>query len=235
NKPILRYLEIIKLDDCRAKSITANLKRFILAKLLNNKYLVHFRSDSTSTILGHQNRVAARLKKYNSFITENYCIAHCLHFADQNAADKAATLLANINQTFEIVTMFLAEDNNLNITQASIFISKFASATITSLNNYFSNQELYEAIKIYDPKQLPISDNDLANYSNEAINILGNFYGIEKIINEQQFIPLLDKKDLINKWEMNFIFSQTIFIFDFPATSTLIQIALLIFVSNATV
>ncbi|RIB18771.1 hypothetical protein C2G38_2183631 [Gigaspora rosea] len=35
--------------------------------------------------------------------------------------------------------------------------------------------ELYKAIKIYDPKQLPASDNNLANYGNKAINILAIF------------------------------------------------------------
>ncbi|CAG8511662.1 3119_t:CDS:2 [Gigaspora margarita] len=58
------------------------------------------------------------------------------------------------------------ENNNLDITQAPIFISEFTSATKT---------KLYKAIKIYDLKQLPTSDNNLANYSNEVINILGNF------------------------------------------------------------
>ncbi|CAG8853784.1 45492_t:CDS:1, partial [Gigaspora margarita] len=88
NKPILRYLGMIELDDCGAESITANLKRFILAKLLNIEYLIHFGSDGASTILGHQNGVAACLKKYNPFITKNHCIAHRLHLAGQDAAEK---------------------------------------------------------------------------------------------------------------------------------------------------
>ncbi|CAG8818284.1 8522_t:CDS:2, partial [Cetraspora pellucida] len=247
NKPILCYLGMIELEDCSAKTMTINLKRFILAKLLNIENLVHFGSNDASIMLGYQNR-AAWLKKYNLFITKNYCIAHYLHLAGQDAAKKvsyfekykklvkriytyfsssykrlltlkivqntlkepeimilnisiegalldeaannmqAAILLADIDQTFEIVTI-----------QFSIFISEFASATITSLNNYFPNRKLYEAIKIYNPKQLLISDNDLANYGNEAINILSNFYRTEKIINNQQFIPLLEKKDLINE------------------------------------
>ncbi|CAG8765906.1 21017_t:CDS:1, partial [Gigaspora rosea] len=63
NKPILCYFGMIELDDCKAKSITANLKRFILAKLLNIEHLVYFGSDSASTILSHQNGVAVYLKK----------------------------------------------------------------------------------------------------------------------------------------------------------------------------
>ncbi|RIB14659.1 hypothetical protein C2G38_2194461 [Gigaspora rosea] len=48
--------------------------------------------------------------------------------------------------------------NNLDITQAPLFIFEFKSATITT------------------------SDNNLANYSNEAINILGSFYRREKLL-----------------------------------------------------
>ncbi|CAG8489083.1 294_t:CDS:1 [Scutellospora calospora] len=158
----------------------------------------------------------------------------------------------NVLPTYGQNLLQYIEENNLDTSQFLTFISEFASATITSLNNRFPNRELYEAIKIYDPKQLLISNSDLANYSNEVINILSNFYRTEKIINNQQFIPPLEKKDLINEWGMvkfflknyrsikfvdtwNFIFSQTTFIYDFPATSTLIQIALLIPVSNTTI
>ncbi|CAG8731940.1 9348_t:CDS:2, partial [Cetraspora pellucida] len=90
NKPILRYLGMIELEDCSAETITINLKRFILAKLLNIKNLVHFGSDGASTMLDHQNGVAAYLKKYNPFITENRCIAHRLHLAGQDAAEKVS-------------------------------------------------------------------------------------------------------------------------------------------------
>ncbi|CAG8489063.1 293_t:CDS:2 [Scutellospora calospora] len=90
NKPILRYLGMIKLEDCSAELITINLKRFILAKLLNIENLVHFGSDSASTMLSYQNGVAARLKKYNPFITENHYIAHHLHLAGQDAAEKVS-------------------------------------------------------------------------------------------------------------------------------------------------
>ncbi|CAG8749601.1 16503_t:CDS:2, partial [Dentiscutata heterogama] len=127
-------------------------------KLLNIENLVHFGSDGASTMLNHQNRVAARLKKYNPFITENHYKAHHLYLAGQDAAKKMvqntleepelmilnivstrwlsflnvihnfyqnlesikgalldeaannmqeAILLADIDQTFEIITMFL--------------------------------------------------------------------------------------------------------------------------------
>ncbi|CAG8603362.1 15059_t:CDS:2, partial [Dentiscutata heterogama] len=252
NKPILHYFEMIKLEDCSAESFTINLKRFILAKLLNIENLVHFGSDGTSTMLGHQNRVAAcqdaaekilYFEKYEKLVKEIYTyfsssykrllklkmVQNTLEepelmilnisikraLLDEAANNmQAAILLADINQTFEIHAMHYKlnllvnnilptygqillkyiEENNLDTSQFSTFISEFASATITSLNNHFPNLEFYKAIKIYDPKQLPISNNDLANYGNEVINILSNFYGTEKVINNQQFIPPLEKK-----------------------------------------
>ncbi|CAG8720723.1 8025_t:CDS:2 [Gigaspora margarita] len=111
-------------------------------------------------------------------------------------------------------------NNNLSIDELPIFISDFAQATIECLDN-----------RIFDPEQLPKLDSDLANY---------------------EFKPLLNNRTLINEWGIvkfflknyrsikfvdawNLIFSKTSFLYDFPATSTLIQIALIIPVTNAAV
>ncbi|CAG8837171.1 17149_t:CDS:2, partial [Cetraspora pellucida] len=116
---------------------------------------------------------------------------------------QTAILLADIDQTFEIVTMFLADyffiidklirifqldyisftDIKQHITLACDALQAQFIGNNNVLPTYGQNllkyieennldTKLYEAIKIYDPKQLPISDNDLANYGNEAINIL---------------------------------------------------------------
>ncbi|CAG8823821.1 1124_t:CDS:1, partial [Racocetra persica] len=53
NRPVLRYLGIIELNNCDAKSISKDLKRFITAKSLNIKNLAHFGNDRASTILGY--------------------------------------------------------------------------------------------------------------------------------------------------------------------------------------
>ncbi|CAG8472995.1 9692_t:CDS:1 [Cetraspora pellucida] len=142
--------------------------------------------------------------------------------------------------------------NNLNLDQLLIFISEFALATIESLNNHFSNRELFDALKIFDSEQLPNLDNELSNYDNEKIKFLGNFYGLEKIVEDKKFKPPLSKQVLINEWRLvkfflknyrsvkfvnawNLIFTKTSFLLDFSATSTLIQISLIIPVSNATI
>ncbi|CAG8816153.1 17705_t:CDS:2, partial [Cetraspora pellucida] len=332
--------------------------------------------DGASTMLRCRTGVAAQLKKYNPYLTENHCIAYRLHLASQDAAEQvlyfkkydalvkeiylyfiqntleepelvllnivsthwlsfsnvihnfyrslksvkealleelttnqqAASLLTDIDQEFEIITMFLADyffimeklicifqsdyisftdiqqyitmtidairaqfignnevlltygpnlleymaKNNLNLDQLPIFIFEFALATIESLNNRFPNRELFDALKIFDPEQLPNLDNELSNYSNEKIKFLGDFYRLEKIVEDKKFKPPLSKQLLINEWGLvkfflknyrsvkfvnawNLIFTKTSFLLDFPATLTLIQISLIISVSNAAV
>ncbi|CAG8720731.1 8026_t:CDS:2 [Gigaspora margarita] len=90
NTPVLQYLGMIELENCNSESINNNLERFIIAKSLNIENLTHFGSDGASTMLGQRTGVAARLKKYNPYLTENHCIAHRLHLASQDAAEQVA-------------------------------------------------------------------------------------------------------------------------------------------------
>lgn len=53
-----------------------------------------------------------------------------------------------------------------NISRSTIpsLIFGFANAIITSLKNRFSDRELYLAMRIYDPQQLPVDNKDLIDY-----------------------------------------------------------------------
>ncbi|CAG8852009.1 35486_t:CDS:2, partial [Racocetra persica] len=42
-------------------------------------------------------------------------------------------------------------------------------------------EKLYNALKIFDPEQLPKLDSELSNYGNEEIKFLSDFYETEKI------------------------------------------------------
>ena len=107
-------------------------------------------------------------------------------------------------------------------------------------------------MRIYDPQQLPMNNKDLINYGEKEINILCDFYGTEKEQDNTTFDPLLDKKALKSEWglvklflknyqNLHFteawqkIFSQTSFISDYPATTTLVKIILITPISNANV
>jgi hypothetical protein len=386
NKPVLRYLGLVELDNCNSETIMENLNQFIIAKSININNLIHFGSDGASTMLGKQTGIAARLKKINLYITENHCIAHRLHLACEDAAkevqyfqkyekivkgiylyfsssykrllalklvqnnldepelvllniistrwlsfsnvihnfhqslesvkgalldeasnnSQALELLSSIDEQFELATMFLAdlffilsklirifqsdyvslsdiqcnvditiqaiqtqfignnqtspiygqnlleyiENNNINI--LPLFISEFSLAIIKNLEKRFPNRELYHAMRIFDPQELPEFDYNLANYGNIEINILGDFYGNDKMIGEKKFTALLNKRVLAAEWGLvkfflknyrsfkfinawHSIFSRTSFISDYPTISTLVRICLIIPVSNANV
>ena len=75
----------------------------------------------------------------------------------------------------------------------------FANAIITSLKNRFPDRELYWAMRIYDPQQLPMDNKDLINYG-EDINILCDFYATGKVQDNRTFSSLLEKKTLRSEW-----------------------------------
>ncbi|CAG8704862.1 16791_t:CDS:2, partial [Cetraspora pellucida] len=182
---------MIKLEDCSTKIITINLKGFILAKLLNIENLVHFRSDS-SIMLSHQNGVAAYFKKYNSFITNNYCIVYHLHLADQVAAEKVSYfekykklvkgIYTYFNSPYKRLLILKMVQNTLKEPELIILNISIKEALLDEAANNMQAAillaDIYQTFEI-----LPISDNNLANYGNEAINILSNFYETEKVIN----------------------------------------------------
>ncbi|CAG8634044.1 211_t:CDS:2, partial [Dentiscutata heterogama] len=290
NKPVLRYLGIIELTNCNAKSITEDLERFIIAKSLNIKNIFHFGSDGASTMLGHRTGIAARLKnqdateqvlyfkKYDTLVKGIYLyfsssykrlltlkmvqntleelelvllnivstcwlsfsnVIHNFHRSlklvkealseEAITNQQAASLLTEIDQEFEIITMFLADYFFIMKKLICIFQSDYVLFTdiqqyitmtvdaiqaqfidsnevlptyaiIESLNNRFPNRELFNALKIFDPEQLPNLDSELSNYGNEEIRFLGDFYGLEKIVSDKKFKPPLNKQLLIKEW-----------------------------------
>ncbi|CAG8558437.1 5027_t:CDS:2, partial [Scutellospora calospora] len=147
NSPVLRYLGIIELDNCNAESITNNLEIFITAKSLNIKNSTHFGKSIKGALL-------------------------------EKAANnqQATSLLADINQEFEIATMFLAQ-----FISSNEVLPTYGSNLLEYITN--NNLKLYNALGIFDPEQLPKLDSDLANYGNEMIKILDDFYRTSKTIN----------------------------------------------------
>ncbi|CAG8847503.1 32983_t:CDS:2, partial [Gigaspora margarita] len=101
------------------------------------------------------------------------------------------------NQILPIYGQILLEyikNNNINI--LPLFVSEFSLAIIKNLKKHFPNRELYHAMRIFNPQELPESDNNLANYGNVEINILGDFYKNDKIIGKKKFTALLNKRVL---------------------------------------
>ncbi|CAG8529935.1 16511_t:CDS:2 [Cetraspora pellucida] len=86
NVPVIRYIGVIKLEDCRSEYIFEKLKNFISNKELDIKNIAHFGSDGASTMIGLKNGVSTRFKDLNPYMTSVHCIAHRLHLAGQDAA-----------------------------------------------------------------------------------------------------------------------------------------------------
>src|SRR5688572_19365498 len=135
------------------------------------------------------------------------------------------------------------------------FVREYSIAIINAIKNRFPEYELYSAFSIFDPKELPDDDTELVLYGNQEIEILGNFYGEIKLVNENEFSEIIDKEKLNQEWnsvkpylqyyknnnqEMDFIqLWQHIldidddFSFNYPTIVILVKIALLIPLSNA--
>ena len=52
NTPVIRYIGLVKLEDCKSESIMRELTKFITSKGLCIANIAHFGSDSASTMIG---------------------------------------------------------------------------------------------------------------------------------------------------------------------------------------
>lgn len=147
---------MIELENCNSESITNNLERFIIAKSLNIENLTHFGSDGASTMLGQRTGVAARLKKYNSYLTENHCIVHRLHLASQDAAEQVAYFKTYDTLVKEIYLYFSSSYKRLltlkmvqhNLEEPELVLLNIISTRWLSFSNVIHNfHQCLESIK----------------------------------------------------------------------------------------
>ena len=135
------------------------------------------------------------------------------------------------------------------------FIKEFAVAIIEALKQRFPNCELYDALSIFDPKLLPKTEKQMTTYGLKEINILGNHYGQSKTVDGKIFPEIIDKEKLLEEWSSAKHYLQSFseraynfaemwkhifdtdsnFISNYPTISTLVQIALIVPLSNANV
>ena len=70
-------------------------------------------------------------------------------------------------------------DNNIHSDLIPSFILKFSEEIIRALKNRFLDSEIYNALKIFDPKFLPQRKSSITNYGNNDIKILVEYFGNE--------------------------------------------------------
>ena len=145
--------------------------------------------------------------------------------------------------------------NNINQETLPLFIRDYAEAMIEALQERFSNSDLYNALSIFDVKLFPKTERQIATYGQKEIEFLGNYYGDSKVVDRNIFTGIIDKEKLLEEWnsakfylesylerDYNFveiwrhIFDvDNNFINNYPNISLLVEIALIVPLSNATV
>ncbi|CAG8590573.1 9_t:CDS:2 [Ambispora gerdemannii] len=130
------------------------------------------------------------------------------------------------------------------------FIPQFATATINALNERFPMLDVYNNMRIFDPRFLPNERRAIGPYGKEEIDTLNKIYGNPNFENGVIFPPVIDSQALIKEWsqakyllsgfkELPFTeawkktFETVEFIQEFPNIVKIISIALTVPYSNA--
>ncbi|GBB99207.1 hypothetical protein RclHR1_03450002 [Rhizophagus clarus] len=162
---------------------------------------------------------------------------------------------ANIQPKYGIILHNYMDQKRLKSDNLPSFIKDFAVAIIEALKERFPNSELYNALSIFDTKLLPKSEEQMTTYGLKEIGFLGEYYGDNKIVDNNVFPGIIDKKQLLVEWnsakyylrsfsERNYNFTEMwLHIFDvddhfinnYPNVSLLVEIALIVPLSNANV
>ncbi|CAG8846569.1 32690_t:CDS:2, partial [Racocetra persica] len=106
----------------------------------------------------------------------------------------------NTSPTYRIHLLIYMTENFIILEQLPSSMFEFALALIQSLKSHFSDTNLYNAMKIFEPRLLPYKECDLSNYGNTEIEILAEFYGNNKKTNDRKIIlAVIDKQELKQK------------------------------------
>ncbi|CAG8533825.1 14244_t:CDS:2, partial [Cetraspora pellucida] len=91
-------------------------------------------------------------------------------------------------------------DHNIITDELPIIITKFAHASIELLEKRFPDRIQVNAFHIFDPIALPVENSEFQKYSEDEIEILGNFYGQNKHKSGNLFPAILDSENLNHEW-----------------------------------
>jgi len=94
-------------------------------------------------------------------------------------------------------------DNNIPSNSLPSFISKFAKAIINSLKNRFPDSEIYNALRIFDPKFLPQKESEISNYGDDDIKVIAEYFGNDHFSTDgKKFSAYFNIIDLKQEWGM---------------------------------
>ncbi|CAB5360435.1 unnamed protein product [Rhizophagus irregularis] len=79
----------------------------------------------------------------------------------------------------------------------------FAKALVHSLQARFSHNDLYDSMKILDPKELPLQESALSSYGIEELKLLCEHFGNQKHkSNGKPVQPLINSSECKKEWQM---------------------------------
>ena len=108
------------------------------------------------------------------------------------------------------------ENNSINSNNLPSFISKFAEAIIKALKSRFPDSEVYNLLRIFDPKFLPQRESDIANYGNNDIKILVEYFGNKRFSDTGENFPTyFNEMELKQEWGIVKQIMKSIRSFDF--------------------
>ncbi len=161
----------------------------------------------------------------------------------------------DIEPTYGVILRNYMDRKKISSNELPNFIKDYAIAIIDTLKARFPESKLYDALSIFDTNLLPKMEKQMVEYGVKEIGYLGNYYGDLKIINDNFFSRIINKENLLEEWnsvkyylrsfsERNYDFTEmwkhifdtdSNFINNYPNISLLVQVALIVPLSNATV
>jgi hypothetical protein len=220
-----------------------------LIPLLNEDFIIAtmFLADLTSTL-------KRLIKVFQSdYVALSHLKPHLKAAIDSISEDFVGS--TDVQPTYGIILRNYMDRTELHSNDLPNFIKDFTTAIIEALKERFPNSELYDALSIFDPKLLPKTERQMITYGLKEINILGDFYGQNKTVDSNIFPGIINKEKLLEEWNSAKYYLQSFserlynftemwkhifdtdsnFISNYPTISILVQIALIVPLSNANV
>jgi hypothetical protein len=162
---------------------------------------------------------------------------------------------SEVQPTCGIILRNYMDRNSVNQETLPSFIKDYAEAMIEALQERFPHSELYNALSIFDVKLFPKNERQMVTYGQKEVEFLGKYYGDSKVADCSIFPGIINKEKLLEEWNSakfylasfsdrdfnfveiwNHIFDvDDKFINNYPTISLLVEIALIVPLSNATV
>ncbi|CAG8492225.1 13384_t:CDS:2, partial [Cetraspora pellucida] len=193
------------------------------ANVINNLYQIlddikeAFNRDSTTTALYFYDAMDQDFFLVTYFLADLFYILHKVINIFQSNYVSLGEIKAQLSMAIEsITTEFIGSPGNLpqlgtqllnymttnriSTPELPLFVAQYATNIITSLRNRFPDSNLYHALRIVDPHEIPTKRQALNNFGKDEIIFLGNYYDkeIENEYEKTGILSLLSDTEIDN-------------------------------------